>query len=366
MRVSFLEHLACPAARGGERCLGPLAVRSGEIPARFAADDPDELHEGVVGCARCAAWCPVLGGVLILVRSPLRYLASHFAGFISTASLQGELSPEVLGWLAEKHLHQHEGRPVRDDSDSSPALHYGRPAELLAKTPVPESFRAFLEEWDGQSPYDVLAEMAVRHADGAGRGRRLAVDAGCGVGGLVDRLAERFDVAVGADISYSSVLTARSILLGRPRPYQPWMHVERDDFHPLPWTHGPRRNVELVVADCVALPFRGESADAVASANVIEMIPPRASLQEAARVIRPDGLLLFTDPFSFRVGRFPSAQSHLPAVQEHLQGLGLRTLEERDFVPWIWYIYQRHIQIYFNYCAAFRKPGPGAIDGSRE
>lgn len=355
MHLSFLTHLRCPApaAAEGPRCGGRLDERSEALPARPAADDPGELLEGEVVCARCASRYPVLGGVLILVPRPERYLGRRFLSFMPFSSLHADLSRAALAWIEGKNLHRYEISPVRDRPDSFAVLHYERAVRLFDEVAIPASFRAFLAEWDGAGPHDVLAGMAER---GDRSGRRLAVDVGCGVGGLVQRLADRYDAVLGVDTSFSSVLVARSILRHRPRPYRHAVHGARDVLAPKDLDGAARPNVELLVADCTALPFADRSLDAVANANVLEMVEPRALLDEAERVLSAHGLLLLTDPFKFRVGDLPSPTGdRLEDARSDLRERGLWPVEERDYVPWIWYCYQRQCQIFFNYCGAWSR-----------
>lgn len=325
---------------------------------RVAADDSEELLEGNVVCEACQSWYPVFAGVLILVAGPRRYLGQHFSSLMSWAGVHGDLSKEVLHWMAEEHFELHDAGKVRDALDSSAVLHYERAGELMAGLPLPESFRIFLEEWSGSGPYDVLEDMAGRlqAPESSLEDDRIAVDAGCGAGGLVSRLAQHYDAVFGVDLSFSSILMARSILLHRPQPYRHLVRSERDVLHPGSLDHARRPNVELLVADCAALPFGDGAAHAVVSANVIEIVHPCTPLREARRVLRKGGLLLFTDPFKFRVAELSHRSlGRLDETKTYLASLGMRLVEERDFVPWIWYEFQRQVQIYFNYCGAFRK-----------
>lgn len=53
------------------------------------------------------------------------------------------------------------------------------------------------------------------------------------------------------------------------------------------------RQLEVQVADATSLPFANESFDIVVMANLLHLLPePDAGLTEAARVLRPGGLLL--------------------------------------------------------------------------
>ena len=58
-------------------------------------------------------------------------------------------------------------------------------------------------------------------------------------------------------------------------------------------------NVEVVVGDSTAIPFADESFDAVASITMLHHLPTQAmqfaTLAEAFRVLRPDGVLLGSD-----------------------------------------------------------------------
>ncbi|MFQ5914704.1 MAG: class I SAM-dependent methyltransferase [Nitrospinota bacterium] len=364
MRVSYLKHLCCPAPRPKRmgRCGGRLTVEAGEIPLRPAEDDLDELLEGNVVCENCGAWYPVLGGVLILVSKPRLYLGGRFSSMMAFAGLHADLSVDARRWLLDQHFDLYEVPKQQDKVDSNAVLHYERVSDLMSELPLSQSFRAFLQEWDGKAPYDVLAEMGGRLQEVPEKGfyrekNRLAVDAGCGAGGLVYRLAEHYETVFGIDLSFSSILLARSILLHRPRAFdQHFVRTERDAFVPRDLDRARLPNVELVVADCTILPFDDESADAVASANVVDVVHPHTPLREAARVIRRAGLLLFTDPFKIAAGTFSSvSRGPLEDTKNYLATMGLHSVAEQDFVPWIWYRFKRQVQIYFNYCAAFRK-----------
>jgi SAM-dependent methyltransferase len=363
MRISYLKHLSCPASRPKRmgRCGGKLAVQPGEIPSRLA-DDDDELLEGNVVCEGCGAWHPVLGGVLVLVPKPRLYLGGRFASLMVFAGVHADLSNDARRWLAGQHFDLYEVPKKQDTVDSNAVLHFERVADLMAELPLPESFRAFLEEWDGKTPFDLLAEMGRAHraAPESGIHRendRLAVDAGCGAGGLVYRLAPHYETVFGVDLSFSSVLLARSILLHQPRKFdRHYVRTERDAFTPRNLDHAPHPNVEVIVADCTNLPFDDKSADAVASANIVDIVHPHTPLREAARVIRTGGHLLFTDPFKIAAGMFSTtSRGPLEDAKRYLASMDLHPVEEHDFVPWIWHRFKRQVQIYFNYCGAFRK-----------
>lgn len=362
MRISYLRHLSCPASRQNQsgRCGGRLQVQQGAIPVRAADDDSDELLEGTVVCEVCQSWYPIFAGVLILVAHPEQYLAQRFPSLMFWAGIHGQLSEKVLQWIANNHFELYESKRVRDSPDSSAILHYEKVSELMNGVPLPERFRAFIEEWSDNTPYDLLTDMARRFqmVDGLHprEKERIAIDAGCGVGGLVSRLADCYDIVFGADLSFTSILVARSILLHRPKPYLHLVRSRRNMFHSGNLDHARRSNVEMFVADCTVLPFADETVNAVVSANVIEIVHPRAPLSEAWRTLRKNGLLLLTDPFKFHVKSLAQPPCDpLEETKSYLASLGMLLVEEQDFVPWIWYEFQRHVQIYFNYCGSFRK-----------
>ena len=75
---------------------------------------------------------------------------------------------------------------------------------------------------------------------------------------------------------------------------------------------------------------------------------------KAARVLRPGGALLLSDPFYWRDGEAPEGDPRA-AVRAVLEKQGLRVEEERDAIPWAWATYDRHWRVYFSFCLQARK-----------
>jgi SAM-dependent methyltransferase len=119
--------------------------------------------------------------------------------------------------------------------------------------------------------------------------RRDVLDAGCGVGYGTAYLAERARRAVGIDLSADAVGYAR-------RRYA-------------------RHNVRYELGDLLSLPFADASFDVVCAFETVEHLPePERFIAEAARVLRPAGVLLASTP-------------HVEATDEHPRN----PFHEREF-----------------------------------
>jgi SAM-dependent methyltransferase len=121
----------------------------------------------------------------------------------------------------------------------------------------------------------VEAEHLVRYywAAGAVSGREV-LDLGCGAGYGCEILTAigKARRCVGVDVAEEAIDQARA-------------------------EHGPGERVEYVQGDAASLPFEGDSFDVVTCFETIEHVKDAAAVvSEAARVLRPGGLLLISSP----------------------------------------------------------------------
>src|SRR5262249_34115237 len=162
--------------------------------------------------------------------------------------------------------------------------------------------------------------------------RHMALDAGCGGGGLVARIAPAFQAVFGVDLSFLAVLLARRAVLHRPERERTYLlSVRRGQEEERPLSIPRAGTAEMGAGDCTALPFAEGLFDAVCSSNVVDIAGLEAPLDEAARVLRPGGTLLLSDPFYFRDGEAPPGEPRA-AVRAALQGRGLRIEQDQDGV----------------------------------
>lgn len=357
MKQSVLPLMACPAPARGGACGGPLSAggRSGPDPVTVPGD-PDELREGALLCGACGTEFPVLSGVAILVPDPGLYVRTYRGALLRDLDRHGTLSPGARAWLSRR------GKPPGGEEDYGADFRFSQQfedpwtiARAMADPPADlyGPFAGWLEQASGHGPYDVLAGWARELA----REPHLLLDAGCGGGGLVGRLAGRFGASFGVDLSFLAILLARRVLLHQPEPegsYLLSLRCGEEVERPLVFPRAER--AEFVVGDCRALPFPPGLFDAVCSSNVIDIAGLEPSLDEAERVLRPGGVFLLSDPFYFREGEAPKGEPRA-AVRAALEARALGVEREQDGVPWAWATYDRHWRLYFNYCSAARKPG---------
>jgi SAM-dependent methyltransferase len=355
MKLSALPLLACPApgSRTTAACGGPLALEPGRaLPPRYAEGDGQELLEGTLRCSGCRTLFPVVGGVAILWPRPQDYIAKYHRSLTRDLERYGSPSPAARQWLKRQR------RALRTEeygADFRFSQQFEAPGEVArAMREDADAFYGAFAEWvrTAPTPYDTLAGWAR-----AAPRRQLVLDAGCGGGGLLARIADAFAGAFGVDLSFLAVLLARRVLLHRPERERTYLlstrcgtEVER------PVAAQPAPNAEFVVGDCAAPPFAAGLFDVVCSSNVVDIAGFDVTLDAAARALAPGGRLVLSDPFFFRAGEQPEGEP-VAALRDGLRRRGLRIEEEVPSVPWVWATYDRHWRVYFSYCVAARAEG---------
>ncbi len=129
-----------------------------------------------------------------------------------------------------------------------------------------------------------------------------ALDVGCAVGRLSFELSKTHDRVIGVDTSTAFIAKAREITGRRQLDFHMIVEGHLTQEQHLDLNHGWRfENVEFIVADALALPFRQHGFASVAAINILEKVAdPLTHLAEVNRVLRArNSRFLFSDPFSW-------------------------------------------------------------------
>ncbi len=238
MKRQILEFLVCPA------CLPD------EVPPALIERDSSgsDVIDGSLECGRCGTIYPIKSGVAEIVPPSMVFPDGTAARYEDPAMLS-------------EYLWSHYADMFQD----------------------PEASTSYTE-WAGE------------FSASAG----TALDAGCATGRLTFELARKFDFAVGIDRSMSFVSAARKLLRTGKLKFQVreegLICSEREIV--LRWRP---INLEFIVADAHALPFRSGAFAGVASLNILDKVSrPLDHLLETSRVARlRQAQLLISDPFSW-------------------------------------------------------------------
>jgi uncharacterized protein YbaR (Trm112 family) len=239
MKKALLDMLICP------NCL-PEEQRLYETITEVRKDD---IVEGTLRCSQCSSIYPIKEGLAFL--NP-----NHPAP--SRAQNRYETLP-----VLSSYLWSHYADLLKDEHATDA---YSRWAELM------------------------------RPSSGA------CLDTGSAVGRFSFEMAKKFDFVVGIDTAVSFIRTSRELMIHREAdlalPEEGVLTRQETLTFPEDWNTD---NIEFIVGDAQALPFRFGAFSGLSSLNVVDKVPkPLVHLVEINRVARTiEAQFLFSDPFSW-------------------------------------------------------------------
>jgi len=181
-----------------------------------------------------------------------------------------------------------------------------------------------------ESVYRTVASLIAEELVGHTNEHPVIVDGGCGVGrvtGDAARLSPRGTV-LAFDASPAMLSFARRIVHGR-RSIK--VALPSGGFPSLAILPYGLAHPIFGRADVEKLPLANRIADIVLSVNIVDRLPsgPERALRECHRVLRPGGVLIFTDPFNWTEPwlweKYPDSASVL------------RLIEQTGFVSETWF-----------------------------
>ena len=241
MKAKLADLLICPS------CL----PREIDLQLQEDQTEGDDIIQGELSCSRCGRTYPVQDGL-------------------------ADLDP---------------GRQSRSQADSK----YERPTVLASY--LWSHFGDILQDEQASKAYAQWAELMLPHSG-------MCLDIGTAVGRFAFEMAQKCDFVVGLDNSVAFIRAARELMIqghtDLKLPDEGHLTLDAPLRLPREWTTS---NLEFIVADAQALPFRSSLFSSAASLNMVDKVPhPMDHLTESNRVLaHSEAQFLLSDPFSWSV-----------------------------------------------------------------
>ena len=216
MLNTTLPRLVCPSCHGSLELVSALAADL-EAPVF-------EIRSGDLECRKCRGRYPVLEGVALLVEDVGSYLMEHVKGIsqvVADSEIPQEFRRDFMEARSEipvEHIEEDlEAERVNAlylmnhylRVDTSSKEDWWTPRKGIGSPVIDSLIR---EHWD-HGPFATIEKWVGSRASGR---EAEAVELGCGVGGLSQRLKAYLGCYLGVDSSFASIALARHLALGTP------------------------------------------------------------------------------------------------------------------------------------------------------
>jgi ubiquinone/menaquinone biosynthesis C-methylase UbiE len=167
------------------------------------------------------------------------------------------------------------------------------------------------------------------------RAEHSVLDIGCGVGRMLYDCADLFPKTffVGMDYAYNMCIRARQILIeGKEIPLTRYLTPSGFDTASLILSQTKKsENVFVAQGSVMDLPFKDDSFDCVVNTYLIDRVAdPLLAISEMARVLKPGGLFVLSDPLNFDKAAQQKLIPNTTTLVEVITRAGIEIREQFD------------------------------------
>ncbi|MCJ7772484.1 MAG: methyltransferase domain-containing protein, partial [Desulfobacterales bacterium] len=356
MQKFIIDDLCCPAMLDDRPCRSRLLLNTATATTTCSGKDENELVEGLLTCRDCGQTYPILGGLPILVADPWQYVLDRkglIFDLVSDSKIPISRSMEELVHLkkpdtkpATLGIEKYENPTILNEYL---AAHYDDFSKALPKD---HPLHFIIRDYYRSDFYSTAFEMLKPYLSST----VVALDLGCSVGRGAYEMAGHCKLVYGIELSYNLAFAARRVLRHFPSQLSDYpLKFDGDITQNRLLPNLRKDNVEIIVASADNLPFPTARFGATNSWNLIDRLSaPEKMLAEQERVLSPNGILSLTSPYNWETCQTPRENwiggtiesPTVNVIRERLL-LNLEILDEKAYMPWIFWIFERYFELFF-------------------